>query len=87
MYVKVTGLLVGRTQVRSEARLHMEERLLVEECESIEFVGVDSNNQMEAQNVDGTTEQASGISSLPSGQGSRFDGKRNNVGARWTHGT
>ena len=57
--------------------------MLVEECESIECVGADGST-----NVDGTTEQASGISSLPSGSmGTRFDGKRTNDGARWTHGT
>ena len=44
--------------------------MLVEECESIECVGADGST-----NVDGTTEQASGISSLLSGQFSSFDGK------------
>ena len=47
----------------------------MEECESIEFVG-GSQQPDGSTNVDGTIEEASGISSLPSGQGFKIRWKK-----------
>ena len=49
--------------------------MLVVECESVEFVG-GFQPSVGSPHVDGTVEEASGISSLPSGQGFKIQWKK-----------